>query len=94
MIHGLALWTAHPQTKHDLSATALDVVSLVGCKDGVLNGDQLGESAERLPEHTIWLALAAGNHAQFGNYDIQEHEGWPPRTRKRSGLGQVDGTLE
>lgn len=92
-IHGLALWAAYPQNKHDLSESSVDVVSLVGSKDGVLDWDRYRASAEILPEHTIWLALEGGNHAQFGDYGVQEGDEVATIDAEAQWTWAVDGTL-
>lgn len=67
---GLVLLAAYP-TKE---IKTLPVLSLYGSGDGVLNREKYRESiplAAHLTEHVI----EGGNHAQFGNYGVQEGDG-------------------
>lgn len=59
----------------DLSDTGLQVLSVYGTEDGVLNSKKYTQYRPNLPETTQELVLYGGNHAQFGNYGFQEGDG-------------------
>lgn len=67
---GLALLAAYSTA--DLSAAGLEVVSIYGSEDRVLNMEKYGEYRANLPEETVELVISGGNHAQFGGYGPQE----------------------
>ncbi len=69
-VRGLALWAAYPAASDDLSALDLAVVSIYGTADGVASAERV-RAAALLPPDTRWVALAGGNHAQFGWYGPQ-----------------------
>lgn len=61
----------------DLSSPALNVVSVYGSEDGVLNREKYDENRSNLPEGFIEVVIDGGNHAQFGVYGAQKGDGIP-----------------
>lgn len=59
----------------DLAETGLDVLSLYGSEDGVLNMEKYREYRPNLPETAVETILEGGNHAGFGAYGPQEGDG-------------------
>lgn len=59
----------------DLSDSGLQVLSIYGTEDGVLNAEKYQQYRANLPETTRELVIYGGNHAQFGNYGAQEGDG-------------------
>lgn len=59
----------------DLTDNGIDVLSLYGSKDGVLNMESYSENRSHLPENTTELVIDGGNHAQFGSYGKQDGDG-------------------
>ncbi len=59
----------------DLSNTALDVLSIYGSNDGVLNREKYAMYRDMLPEGFTELVIEGGNHAGFGMYGEQEDDG-------------------
>jgi len=59
----------------DLSETELEVLSLYGSEDGVLNMEKYGQHRTNLPEDTTEALISGGNHAQFGGYGYQDGDG-------------------
>lgn len=55
--------------------TELDVLSLYGSEDGVLNMDKYESYYENLPESTTEIVIQGGNHACFGSYGPQSGDG-------------------
>lgn len=64
----------------DLSETELDVISIYGSEDGVLNMEKYKEYRENLPKDTRELVIEGGCHAYFGSYGAQEGDGAPAIT--------------
>lgn len=70
----------------DLKESGLDVLSIYGTEDGVLNMSKYDEYRQNLPEGkpgdedgkaggTAELIIEGGNHAGFGDYGVQEGDG-------------------
>lgn len=56
----------------DLSALGLDVISIYGTNDGVLNMEKYEEYKPNLPEDFKEVVITGGCHAYFGSYGEQE----------------------
>ncbi|MDH4136258.1 MAG: alpha/beta hydrolase, partial [Anaerolineae bacterium] len=65
-VQGLVLWASYPAASDDLSARDLAVASIYGTRDGLATGEKIAASRPLLPAETRWMAIAGGNHAQFG----------------------------
>ncbi len=72
----------------DLSATSLDVLSVYGSEDNVLNREKYNENKTNLPYNFTEMVIQGGCHAYFGMYGIQEGDGTPTITNKE----QIDLT--
>ena len=70
---GLALLASYSTT--DLSGSVLQVISLFGTEDGVLNQEKYGKYRSNLPQDTVEISIEGGNHAYFGSYGNQEGDG-------------------
>lgn len=70
-IDGLVLLASYP-TGDELKNLGVDVLSIWGSKDGVLNFTNLVESKDKLPSDTTYVEIEGGNHAQFGDYGKQK----------------------
>ena len=64
----------------DLSAMDLEVLSLYGSEDFVLNKDKYEENLKNLPEGFTEVILEGGCHAGFGMYGPQSGDGSPTIT--------------
>ena len=64
----------------DLRKDDLEVVSLYGSEDGVLNLEKYAGYRENLPEDTYEVVLEGGCHAYFGDYGAQDGDGTPAVT--------------
>lgn len=51
------------------------VVSIYGSNDLVLNMESFEENQSNLPSHAEIAIIEGGNHAQFGNYGVQDGDG-------------------
>ena len=59
----------------DLTDNSVEVLSLYGSNDGVLNMESYRENFPNLPENTAEIIIDGGNHAQFGSYGVQKGDG-------------------
>lgn len=59
----------------DLPKTELNVLSIYGSEDTVLNSQSVKENRSLLPEDHNEIIIEGGNHAQFGNYGEQAGDG-------------------
>ena len=67
---GLVFFASY--TMENINKTELDVLSLYGDQDGVLNKKLYFECIGNLPETTTEYVIEGGNHAQFGDYGVQD----------------------
>ena len=74
-LDGLILLAAY-STK-DLSETSLNVLSIYGSEDGVLNRETYEKDRGNLPADCTEVILDGGCHAQFGSYGAQDGDGTP-----------------
>ena len=61
----------------DLSDTELDVLSIYGSEDGVLNREKYETNKSNLPDDFTEVILEGGCHAYFGMYGAQKGDGTP-----------------
>lgn len=60
----------------DLSGTDLEILSIYGDQDGVLNMDNLNEATAYIStDDLLYCVIANGNHAFFGMYGPQDGDG-------------------
>ena len=59
----------------NLQNSGLDVLSIYGDKDGVLNRDKYNENKSNLPQNFVEYVIEGGNHAYFGMYGKQKGDG-------------------
>lgn len=74
----------------DLSKTGLDVLSVYGSEDQVMNREKYAENRANLPESTTEIIIEGGCHAYFGMYGHQSGDGMPALTNEE----QVNLTAE
>lgn len=75
LMDGLILLAAYPGSNQDLSSLSMPVLSITATADEVLNHDAFKSARDRLPEHTVYVSIEGGNHAQFGDYGFQRGDG-------------------
>ena len=61
----------------DLSDTDLDVLSIYGSEDKVLNREKYDENKSNLPDDFCEVVIEGGCHAYFGMYGAQDGDGTP-----------------
>ena len=66
----------------DLSNTGLDVLSIYGSEDQVLNREKYEANRENLPDGFTEIVLEGGCHAYFGMYGAQDGDGTPTITNE------------
>ncbi|USG64655.1 alpha/beta hydrolase [Brevibacillus ruminantium] len=71
-VAGVFLLASYPDQKGNLKESGLPVLSLIGSRDGVMNRTEYEKARQFLPDHTTYLAIPGGNHAQFGSYGAQK----------------------
>lgn len=68
---GLALLAAYSTA----DVTGLEVISVYGDQDQVLNMEKYEKYRANLPETAVETVIEGGNHAQFGSYGAQSGDG-------------------
>lgn len=67
---GLILLASYPAA--DMSDCSFGVLSIYGSEDTVLNKDEFIKSRSLMPPDYEEICIEGGNHAQFGDYGLQE----------------------
>lgn len=73
-IKGVILLAAY--STEDLSKDNLEVLSIYGSLDDVLNMENYEKYRSNLPADMTELVISGGNHANFGNYGAQKDDGF------------------
>ena len=89
---GLILLAAYP-TK-SLAAEGLRVLSVYGSEDQVIHMEKIVEGRQFMPADYTEICIQGGNHAQFGNYGVQEGDGAPSITTEEQQKQTVEAILE
>ena len=66
----------------DLSQTDLDVLSIYGSEDEVMNREKYDENKSNLPDDYTEIIIDGGCHAYFGMYGKQDGDGTPAITNE------------
>lgn len=72
---GLILLAAY--SPENISLSGLNVLSVYGSRDSVLNMEKYTDYLTNLPDNMEELQIKGGCHAQFGNYGAQKGDGLP-----------------
>ncbi len=72
---GLILLAAY--STEDITDSGLQVLSVYGTEDGVLNRDAYQDNLPHLPDTTTECVIQGGCHAYFGSYGAQDGDGTP-----------------
>ena len=70
-------YSSRKNRQQDLSASDLDVLSVYGSEDTVLNAEKYNENKINLPDEFCEVVIDGGCHAYFGAYGMQEGDGEP-----------------
>ena len=73
-----------------MAGSSLDVLSVYGSADGVLDMEKYEQYRSNLPADTSEVVIDGGCHAQFGGYGPQDGDGSPAI----SGEEQIRQTAE
>jgi len=74
----------------DLSDTDIDVLSVYGSEDKVMNREKYDENKSNLPTNFTEIVIDGGCHAYFGMYGAQDGDGTPNITNEE----QIQQTVE
>lgn len=85
---GLILLAAYSTA--GLTDTGLEVLSLYGDQDQVLNRGKYEQYRPNLPESTLETVIEGGNHANFGFYGPQEGDGESTISRQEQQAATVE----
>lgn len=77
----------------DLSESKLDVLSIYGSEDEVLNKEKYDECKVNLPEDYKEVVIEGGCHAYFGMYGAQEGDGEPQITNEEQIMYTADAIM-
>lgn len=91
-VDGLLLFASYPSGDTDLSHSDVEVASVHGSRDGVLDRRSFEEAKSRLPDDAEYVEIEGMNHAQFGSYGAQEGDGKPTVTDERAMREVVDAS--
>ena len=61
----------------DLSDTEIDVLSIFGSEDKVMNREKYDKNKSNLPDDLTEIVIDGGCHAYFGMYGTQDGDGIP-----------------
>jgi len=89
---GLILLAAY-STK-DISQSGLQVLSVYGSQDGVLDIEKYTENLTNLPADLKEYVIKDGCHAQFGSYGRQEGDGTPGISGEEQREAAIDYIME
>ena len=78
----------------DLSETSLDVLSIYGSEDQVLNREKYEEYKPNLPDGFTEVVIDGGCHAYFGVYGSQEGDGIPTISNEEQINAAVGAVVE
>lgn len=74
VIEALVFWASYPASSADLSRTDLAMVNIFGSHDPQVNDESIAGRKHLLPEDTVYVRIAGGDHHQFGSYEIKPTE--------------------
>ena len=89
---GLVLLGAYSTA--DLSESNLDVLSVYGSEDKVMNREKYENNKTNLPTDFIELVIDGGCHASFGMYGAQDGDGTPNITNEEQIALTVDAIVK
>ena len=77
-VEGLILLGAY--TISNISDTDLDVLSIYGSEDKIMNMNKYEKNFSNLPDDTTEIVIEGGCHSYFGMYGMQDSDGTPTIT--------------
>lgn len=92
VLEGLILLAAYPTKTLDVDG--FSVLSVYGSEDGVLNREKLEEGRALMPDSYTELCIEGGNHAQFGDYGVQDGDHAAAITKEEQWKQTVKAVME
>ena len=77
-------------SSEDISNTDIEVISIYGSEDGILNREKYEKYRDNLSDGLCEIVIEGGNHAYFGMYGAQKGDGAPSVTNEE----QISFTAE
>ncbi len=72
-LSGVIFLGAYPSS--DLSKTELTMLSIYGSEDKILNRESFENNKKNAPLNAQYYEIQGGNHANYGNYGMQDKDG-------------------
>jgi pimeloyl-ACP methyl ester carboxylesterase len=94
IVDGLLLWASYPADDALSARSAPSVLSIYATNDGLSTLEDIEASRANLPQHTRWVEITGGNHAQFGWYGEQPGDGQATISRLEQQEQIVAGTVQ
>lgn len=92
VLEGLILLAAYPTKALDVDG--FSVLSVYGSEDGVLKREKLEEGRALMPDSYTELCIKGGNHAQFGDYGVQDGDHTAVITKEEQWKQTVKAVME
>jgi dienelactone hydrolase len=94
-VEGLLLWASRPSGDTDLSNTKLEVTSIHGSEDRLVDSASIARARRLLPVSTAYVEIEGANHYYFGDYGAQSDDGEPtiPREEARAEIIRASSDL-
>lgn len=89
---GLVLLGAYSTS--DLSDNNLDILSIYGSNDGVMNRQAYEDNSDNIYSRAAEYIITGGNHAQFGNYGPQKGDGTPTISAEKQQADVADAIAD
>ncbi|MDX6382304.1 MAG: hypothetical protein QOI57_3328 [Rubrobacteraceae bacterium] len=83
-IDGLLLWASRPSRDIDLSNKEIEVTSIHGSEDRLIDSASIAEAQTRLPASAVYVEIEGANHYYFGDYGEQSDDGEPTISREQA----------
>lgn len=75
LVKGLILLASYPKEGLDLSNKGIDVLSIWGSEDLVMDLEKIEASKKQMPKGAVFHEISGANHSQFGNYGFRKGDG-------------------
>ncbi len=89
-VNGLILLAAYPASSDSIADHEVDVLSLYGNNDEIVNLELLKERKNLMPKSTIFTGMEEANHSGFADYGRQDGDGEATITTEK----QIDLSVE
>jgi dienelactone hydrolase len=94
-VDGLLLWASSPSSGNtNLSNAKIEVTSVYGSQDGLVDRQSIAEARTRLPVSTSYVEIEGANHSYFGEYGAQRGDGSPLLSREEARKAIVGASVD